>query len=91
MLGWRWITDCRPDLQSLSRASLLCLLFFTAFARPVVAQDNPGAGQSLDSAANDPTASLMSFQLQGFYTSAYYNSPASSGIARHRKRPGARR
>ncbi|MEE4189046.1 MAG: hypothetical protein V2I76_11445 [Roseobacter sp.] len=34
--------------------------------------------QSLDQAASDPTASLMSFQLQDFYTYDFHNSGGSS-------------
>ena len=34
--------------------------------------------QSLSQAASDPTASLMSFQLQTFYTSSLYNLPGKS-------------
>ena len=41
-------------------------------------------GQSLESAANDPTASLMSFQLQNFYTSAFHNIDGTSNTAQFR-------
>jgi hypothetical protein len=54
---------------------MLKQLIYTAAlcsATSALAQD--GGGQSLDQAASDPTASLMSFQLQDFYTYDYHNS-----------------
>ena len=43
----------------------------------VQAQDNP---ESLQTAANDPTASIISFQLQGFIRSTCGNSPEDSDM-----------
>ena len=36
-------------------------------------------GQSLDQAANDPTASLMAIQLQNIYAGNYHNLPGETG------------
>ena len=52
-----------PSSIALSLATVLV-------AAPVVAQDS---GQSLDQAASDPTASLMSFQFQDFYSFRLHN------------------
>lgn len=40
--------------------------------------------ESLQSAANDPTASLMSFQLQGFHSFNLHNSPEDSSLVQFR-------
>jgi hypothetical protein len=55
--------------------SLACLLLTTTVVSALAA-DN---GQSLDQAANDPTASLMAIQLQNIYTGNYYNLPDQAG------------
>jgi len=51
-------------------STFLCAAIVLA-AVPLKAQES---GQSLDQAASDPTASLMSFQIQDFYTYNYHNS-----------------
>ena len=51
------------------RLILVCVVLMTG---PAAAQESAG-GQSLDQAANDPTASLMSAQIQNIYTGAYHN------------------
>ena len=51
-------------------AANLVLLASTAMAQE--------SGQSLDQAASDPTASLMSFQLQDFYSYRFHNLPGES-------------
>lgn len=49
----------------------LCIAASLAiFAPPTLAQEG---GQSLDQAASDPTASLMSFQVQGFHSYRLHN------------------
>ncbi|WP_170337253.1 hypothetical protein [Ruegeria arenilitoris] len=40
--------------------------------------------ESLQSAANDPTASIMSFQLQGFHSFNLHNSPEDSSLVQFR-------
>ena len=42
------------------------------------------AQQSLDQAASDPTASLMSFQLQGYYTPNLHNADGSASLLQFR-------
>ncbi len=49
---------------------------------PVLAQE--GGGQSVSQAANDPTASLMSFQLQDNYSPNLYNNSGSSNLLQFR-------
>ncbi len=46
---------------------------------PLVAEKTDG--QSLDQAANDPTASLMSVQIQTLYSGDYYNLSAEDSSA----------
>jgi hypothetical protein len=53
-----------------------------AFPMMAMAQDN--GGQSLQSQASDPTASLMSFQFQTFYSPNLYNSTGSQNVAQFR-------
>lgn len=53
----------------------LNLIFATVAAAPAFAQSG---GQDLASAANDPTASLMSFQLQDFYVSDFHNQSSAT-------------
>lgn len=55
---------------------VICMFLTTTF--PVAAQNT--GGQSLDQAANDPTASLMSFQLQNFYSPNLHNSDEDQNI-----------
>ncbi|WP_367646891.1 hypothetical protein [Ruegeria arenilitoris] len=43
-----------------------------------------GNSESLQSAANDPTASIMSFQLQGFHSFNLHNSPEDSSLLQFR-------
>lgn len=63
------------------RFSLL-LGLIGALSSPAIAQD--GGGQSLEQAANDPTASLMSFQLQDFYSPNLWNTDESSNVVQFR-------
>ncbi len=51
------------------RCVLACLVLMMG---PAAAQKSAD-GQSLDQAANDPTASLMSVQIQNIYAGAYHN------------------
>jgi hypothetical protein len=53
-----------------------------AFAGGSVAQED--GGQSLEQAANDPTASLMSFQLQDSYSPDLYNRDGSFNFVQFR-------
>lgn len=52
---------------------LLCfhIVLVVMFCAPAIAQEST-SGQSLDQAANDPTASLMSFQIQNLYVGDYH-------------------
>ncbi len=72
-----------PAREIVTKASkpfaLGCLLIGLATAS--VAQDD--AGQSLDQAANDPTASLMNVQIQDIYTGDYHKldgADSNSGL-----------
>ncbi len=60
-------------------ASITALLALAAMTGSALAQEGASGGQSLSQAASDPTASIMSFQLQEFYTANYHNSPSASG------------
>ena len=51
-------------------------------AAPAIAQDT--GGQSLEQAANDPTASLMSVQIQDFYSFNRHNTDADGNIVQFR-------
>ncbi len=64
---------------AVSIAASAVLLGTSAFAQGAQNED-----QSLDSAANDPTASIMSFQLQDFFTSDIHNSNATSNSVQFR-------
>ncbi len=59
-------------------------LSFTAICTIAAAQDSETSGQSLQSQASDPTASLMSFQFQTFYSPSLHNSTGSRNIAQFR-------
>lgn len=65
---------------------LLAGLAFALCATSAVAQG--GGGQSLQSQASDPTASLMSFQIQTFYSPNLYNTTGSQNVARFRDTSG---
>jgi len=45
----------------------------------LLAAEDKQEGQSLEQAANDPTASLMSVQIQDLYSGAYYKVESESG------------
>ncbi len=62
--------------------NLLASLAFAGLATSAMAQAN--GGQSLQSQASDPTASLMSFQFKTFYSPNLYNSTGSRNIAQFR-------
>jgi hypothetical protein len=62
------VKTCVVAVQAAAQAVGVALLA----AGPAVAQQE--GGQSLDQAASDPTASLMSFQLQNFYSYDLQNS-----------------
>ncbi len=51
-------------------------------AVPALAQED--RGQSLEQAANDPTASLMAFQLQDFYSPNVHNSDGTANVVQFR-------
>lgn len=65
--------------HTLGAVSLLATLMVTG---PVQAQDS--TGQSLESAANDPTASLMSFQFQTFYSPNVYSTTRDANVLQFR-------
>lgn len=56
---------------------LICLFVFGSAS--VMAEDKNQDGQSLDQAANDPTASLMNVQIQNLYIGDYHNLDNESG------------
>ena len=56
---------------------LASLLFFAPSAS--FAEEPAEGGQALDQAANDPTASLMSVQIQNIYTGDYHNLEDEDG------------
>lgn len=51
----------------------LAIVASLLFAQPGLAQENAEGGQSLDQAASDPTASLMSVQISDWYGFNYHN------------------
>jgi hypothetical protein len=53
------------------------LLLFVSYA--ALAEEQTQGGQSLEQAASDPTASLMSVQIQDQYSGDYYNAHNESG------------
>jgi hypothetical protein len=59
---------------SLRAAALaaLALTILQSLGQPTLAQE-PGGGQSLDQAANDPTASVTSLQIGDWYTPDYHH------------------
>ena len=64
----------------------LTLTALIVASAPVHAQDTQSAppapgGQSLGQAASDPTASLMSFQFNDWYTANYHNLDDETAIA----------
>lgn len=64
-------------------AALLLFGFLSPWAAS--AQDvAPSQGQSLSSQASDPTASLMSFQLQNFYSPNLHNTAADQNVLQFR-------
>jgi hypothetical protein len=61
------------------------LTFGAAAAGLLLGLPGPAAAQqSLDQAASDPTASLMSFQLQGYHTPNLHNSDGSASLLQFR-------
>ena len=56
---------------------LTCLLLFAPYA--AFAEEPAQGGQSLEQAASDPTASLMSVQIQDIYAGSYHNLDDESG------------
>jgi hypothetical protein len=48
-------------------------------AGPDESQSVDPQGQDLSQAASDPTASIMSFQLQNLYSPSYHNAPGADG------------
>jgi hypothetical protein len=60
-----------------SAALLTCLLLLAPYA--AFAEEPAEGGQSLEQAASDPTASLMSVQIQDLYNGSYHNLDNESG------------
>ena len=50
---------------------------------PIVVRGEDNS-ESLQTAANDPTASIMSFQLQGFHSFNLHNSPEDGSLLQFR-------
>jgi hypothetical protein len=59
--------------------AVLAFVAMTAMAGQAVLAAGAGSGQSLDQAANDPTASLMSVQLQNVYAGDYHVLDGETG------------
>ncbi len=62
-------------IEALFGMGLLLLVLFP----PLSGAQEKADGQSLEQAANDPTASLMSVQIQNLYSGEYYNLKDESG------------
>ena len=56
---------------------LTCFLLFVAYTAS--AEETAQGGQSLEQAASDPTASLMSVQIQDVYTGGYHTLDGEDG------------
>lgn len=67
----------RSKITSFLTGVLLCSYLLLPIASQ--AAEEAEGGQSLDQAANDPTASLMNIQLQNLYSGDYYNLDDESG------------
>jgi len=78
------VTDLVSTVTPVGRktAHLVANLAFAGMATASFGQDS--GGQSLSSQASDPTASLMSFQFQDFYTPTLHNSTGSQNVAQFR-------
>lgn len=81
---WGAVNTVRPQMRTVSFTAMTCSLslFLAAFGSAANAQDD--GGQSLQSQASDPTASLMSFQFQDFYSPNLHNNSGSRNIAQFR-------
>jgi hypothetical protein len=66
------------NLYSSRRATVTAALVVCAAHTAAAAEDGAG-GQSLEQAASDPTASLMSVQVQDIYAGAYHQLDDESG------------
>ena len=58
-----------------------CLILALLLPLLALAQESEHNGQSLDQAAEDPTASLMALQVADWYTAAYHAPTSGSGNA----------
>ena len=67
-------------LNRLELSTALCVVLMGA-ALPALSAQGTAGGQSLEQAASDPTASLMSVQIQDIYTGSYHNLDDGSGNA----------
>ncbi len=67
------------NLRTAWRVGLLSALCVLPALSAVYAEETAPGGQSLDQAANDPTASLMNIQIQNVYTGNYHNLEDESG------------
>lgn len=65
-------------MNAMSKTTALVALFATATVVSAAAESD---GQSLDQAANDPTASLMNIQIQDIYTGDYHGLDDADGNA----------
>lgn len=59
-------------------------IVFTSLFLSASAFAQEGGSQSIEQAANDPTASLMSFQLQNFYSPNLHNQSGSGNVLQFR-------
>lgn len=89
------IDSCTNDLSGTQRtlrhfctiqAAILATVALAATfsGQMAMAQAADAGGQSLQDAANDPTAALMAFQLQDFYSACLHNSPETANSAQVR-------
>lgn len=73
-MGCGGMSDLSGRIARLKRIALLLITLLGA----VCSAPGVRAEQSLDQAASDPTASLMSYQLQYFHSPSIYNLPVQS-------------
>lgn len=72
--------------KTITPVRIVFFCFFLLLPLSLKAADSSEAGdhheeQSLDQAANDPTASLMNVQLQNLYSGEYHNLDDESGLS----------
>lgn len=66
-------------MRRTAQAPAACLGLSVLLAPGIAAAADADGGQSLEQAANDPTASLMNVQIQNIYTGDYHRLDDESG------------